>query len=64
VAVTVDELRNIMSQVDGNLLVVAEDADGCVCEIQFAGVTSDDLGRGQFFFIRANGGFYLFDGSR
>lgn len=57
---TVGDLRGLLEDVDGDLLVGTEDQDGVTCEIQFAGVVSDDKGRGQYFFIRANGGFPLF----
>jgi hypothetical protein len=58
---TVAELRKCLEDVPGEMLVGAEDADGMVCEIQSAGITSDEFSGTQFFHIHPNGGYYLFE---
>lgn len=58
---TVEELRQILSKIDGTLPVGAMDAADETCEIQFAGLTCDDKTGSPFFLIHPNGGFLLFE---
>jgi hypothetical protein len=57
---TVGELRDLIKDVPDELLVGTDDADGIVCEIQFAGITSDYSTSQQYFLIHPNGGYPIF----
>jgi hypothetical protein len=54
---TVAELRAALAGLDGDMLVGVPDQDDTVCEVQFAGVTSNP--DGFYFLLRANGGYPL-----
>lgn len=58
---TVAELRKRLEGVPDEMLVGTEDADGTVCEIQSAGVTSHHITGAQYFYIHPNGGYPLFE---
>lgn len=57
---TVGELKKRIGDLPDEMLVGAEDSNGVTCEIQFAGVVSDDWSGIQHLLIRANGGYRLF----
>jgi hypothetical protein len=56
---TVNDLRRALVGLPGTLLIGAEDQDGTLCEVQIAQVLS--CSAGQYFLLRANGGFPLFE---
>jgi hypothetical protein len=58
---TVGELKKALESAPDEMLVGVEDQAGEVCKVQFAGRISDDKTSRMFFFIRANGGFPLFE---
>lgn len=57
---TIAELRAITADVDGEMLIGVPDQDDTICEVQTATVVSSAEGYGQYFLIRANGGYPLF----
>ena len=57
---TVDQLRAALESAPGHLVVGAPDQDGEICQIQFAGVISDDFLGMPYFLVRPNGGFPVF----
>lgn len=57
---TVKELIAALTDCPEDMLIGAQDQNDETCEVQFAGVISDQMGR-QYFMIRANGGYTLFD---